>query len=184
MRRLGAWGLSVALWVGAGSVWAGEELGGGGPPPPSSSGNWIGRWFKPGGPAAEKKPAPEPEKPAPEKKPVPQHRPSVAEEATALRHREEAKYFRRLKVCDKLREIADLTNDTALQRRADELEARAWDVYTQRTAHLPASQAVFQSDVQTLKKHLGPGAAAAEPPAGGARPDSARVSRPSAEEGK
>jgi hypothetical protein len=80
------------------------------------------------------------------------------EEAAAQRKVEEEKYLRRLVVCDKLRDIAEAANDSALQRRADELQNRAFEIYKQRTAHYPAAQAVFESDRKTLEKHLGSGA--------------------------
>jgi hypothetical protein len=74
-----------------------------------------------------------------------------------LRAREEAKFLRRWEVCDRLKEIADQTNNPALRRRAEELDARASALYQKRTANLPASQVLFESDQKTLEKHLGVG---------------------------
>jgi hypothetical protein len=56
-----------------------------------------------------------------------------------MRAREETKYLRRLQVCDRLQEIAEDTNNPNLRRRAEELKARAWDLYHKRTAHVPAA---------------------------------------------
>lgn len=85
---------------------------------------------------------------------------SVADEAAAERKREQDTLLRRLAVCDKLTEIAVQTRDVDLQHVAEQLEERAQTAYAQRTAHLPCSNAGrFESDEQTLKKHLGAGAA-------------------------
>lgn len=42
-------------------------------------------------------------------------------------------WMRRVEVCDKLREIAAFNHDDDLRRRADQLEARAWDAYVHKT---------------------------------------------------
>jgi hypothetical protein len=42
-------------------------------------------------------------------------------------------YLRRLEVCDRLRQMAELRGDEELRNRADVLEMRAKDVYVQRT---------------------------------------------------
>jgi hypothetical protein len=94
--------------------------------------------------------------------------PNPMDEAAAQRKVEEGKYLRRLEVCDKLHDIAEAANDSALQRRADELQNRAFEIYKRRTAHCPASRAVFESDRKTLEKHLGSGAPVPATPAGSA----------------
>src|SRR5262249_20733132 len=89
-------------------------------------------------------------------------------EAALLRSQEEAKYLRRLEVCDRLKDIADQTNDADLRRRADDLAGRAENLYMKRTANLPAARAIFESDKKTLDKHLGqpaPGVQRPAPPA-------------------
>jgi hypothetical protein len=53
-------------------------------------------------------------------------------------------------------EIALETNDTELQRLAEQLDERIWALYLQRTAHLPASRAVVENDEQILDRHLKP----------------------------
>jgi hypothetical protein len=64
---------------------------------------------------------------------------TVVEESAVMRAREEAKYLRRLEVCDRLREIAEDTNNPNLRRRAEELKVRAGDLYKKRTARVPAA---------------------------------------------
>lgn len=157
MRRTGAWALGgvalVGLCVGTPLRGAGDEDADAKPAVKSS---WFGR-PQAGAKAAEKKPAAQAEAP---KKPVR----SAQEAAVAERQREEQALLRRLEVCDRLRQVASATSDQELYRLADELTERAQAVYGQRTAHLPASAAAYQSDEQALDRHLGDGAAAS--PAG------------------
>src|SRR5207245_2565264 len=61
----------------------------------------------------------------------------AVDEAAQQRNREEAAYLRRLAVCDKLKQIAYQTNDEKLQRQAEQLDERVWEVYSQRIANLP-----------------------------------------------
>jgi hypothetical protein len=92
-----------------------------------------------------------------EKKPV-----SAPEGAVAVRAKEEAAWIRRLQVCDRLKNLANQNNDDELYRQAEELEQRAWAVYLQRTAHLPASNATSETDEQILDRHLGNRTSAAD----------------------
>jgi hypothetical protein len=46
-------------------------------------------------------------------------------------------FSRRVEVCLRLRQIALDTGNEELQQKAEELEARAWEVYRKQTAHLP-----------------------------------------------
>jgi hypothetical protein len=159
MRKLGTWGLEVALLVAltAAVAFAGE--GAGKSRRFGSGEGLIGKWFS----SREAEPAPKPQ-PKPKKKgekdPAPEEAvkppPNLAEE----RAREEAALLRRLAVCDKLMDIAIRTNDAELLRRAEQLDERARMTYSERTAHLPTSRPVFHSDEQVLDKHLGPGTAA------------------------
>jgi hypothetical protein len=48
------------------------------------------------------------------------------------KQKEDEDYFRRLRVCDRLREIARNTNNDGLERQAHMLEQRAYQVYMQR----------------------------------------------------
>jgi hypothetical protein len=66
--------------------------------------------------------------------------PSKREKEMADIKREQAAYFRRLAVCDQLRDVALKNNDENLRRQAEELEAQASAIYFKQTAHLPASK--------------------------------------------
>lgn len=61
-------------------------------------------------------------------------------------------YLRRLEVCDKLRQIADMRGDEELKNRADVLEMRAKDVYVQRTNPGVAASV----DEEMLERKLAP----------------------------
>jgi hypothetical protein len=93
--------------------------------------------------SASKKPNPEPN--------VAAARPP-GEDSAAVRKREEAAYFRRLNVCDKLKEIGYQTGDAPLQELADQLAQRAFDVYVARVANLPPSRGEGDLDEQLLHK--------------------------------
>lgn len=60
---------------------------------------------------------------------------SNKERAAALQKELDA-YLRRMQVCDRLKEVADETGDTALEQQAELMAQRAWFVYQQRTAQL------------------------------------------------
>jgi hypothetical protein len=90
-----------------------------------------------------------PEKAAPDR-PKQSTSPAAAELA-----REQAAFQRRVAVCDRLREIAIETNDTELDQLAQELNARAWAVYKQRTAKLVAAPRQKDLDEEILDKKLG-----------------------------
>lgn len=111
------------------------------------SGSWLTRWW-PFAKSAPKKP-PQPQAPAGKiEKETP-----AAELPTVVRARETAECLRRVAVCDRLRAIALQANDNELLRKADQLENRAWEVYRQRTAHLPAGDVA--ADQRLLDRHLG-----------------------------
>jgi hypothetical protein len=88
--------------------------------------------------AADKKAAEEAKKADTKKVNKPAPNPLVSaeplNEAFTLLTKEQAKFFRRQKVCLRLRDIAQETNDQELERQADLLEQRAWYIYEQRTA--------------------------------------------------
>jgi glutamine synthetase adenylyltransferase len=90
-------------------------------------------------PTASKTTKPKADAPKKEEKPVL----SVAE-------REEEAYFRRLAVCDRLREVAEETKDEKLRQLADQLQDRAWQLCVRR-ANLDTSTL----DETVLNKHLG-----------------------------
>jgi len=81
-------------------------------------------------------------------------KPSLSPAANALA-REQAAFQRRVAVCDRLREIAIESNNTELDQLAQELNARAWAVYKQRTAKLEAAPVEKDLDEQIIDKKLG-----------------------------
>jgi hypothetical protein len=156
MRMLGAGAVTLALLLGLSPAFAASDDGPGGDDNSKgqSGGSWLSRWLAPPAKTPEKPPIPKDVKKIQTDKDDHGKGPTSMEEAAAYRAREQAKYFRRSSVCDKLKEIADATNNPALRKRAEELDARAWDVYTQRTARLPSSGVQFESDSKTLEKHF------------------------------
>jgi hypothetical protein len=80
---------------------------------------------------------------------------AAAAPATTEQDRQEAALWRRIDVCDKLRQIALETNNNELDQLAQELDARARAVYTQRTARLKTPAQATDVDEQILDKKLG-----------------------------
>jgi hypothetical protein len=156
----------------------------------------FGRWF--GGDKAEaKKPAAKDAKPAiPPADVKLAHKPedtstlqsvrdgAAGRQSAAERVREEAAFFRRQAVCDELRAVALQTNDETLYRQADELEKRAYALYVKRVGNRAASAGAFESDEQTLAKHLGPNAARSGRPDAERAAGKDKTSRATATEGK
>jgi hypothetical protein len=60
--------------------------------------------------------------------------------------------LRRMEVCDRLRMVALQTNNEELMRQADELEARAREIYRRHTAQLPISAQSLETPAQTTDK--------------------------------
>ena len=79
----------------------------------------------------------------------------AVEAARLTREREAAAYLRRQMVCDKLIEIADLTKDEALRRKAEVLAERAYTLYQQRTAAGPASDLDGQAKLLDASQQRG-----------------------------
>jgi hypothetical protein len=164
MRKVGAWGLEVALVVAlsAAAAGAGEE-----PPlyndpaPPARTSTQrkglLDALFAPKPKPPEKKASSKSDSEATTKTASPSKPANQVDGAVAERRREEAAFLRREAVCDRLLEIAVQTNDQDLLHRAEQLRERSWTAYTERTAHLSGSKAVFESDEQILNKHLGDG---------------------------
>jgi hypothetical protein len=96
---------------------------------PGAGGNWFTRLFSSGAKPEVKK--------ADEKKKT-EPAVSAVEAAAAARVREDIILNRRNQACWKLREIAVRTGDSALLRKADELEERANELFFQRMADLTA----------------------------------------------
>ncbi len=89
------------------------------------------RWV--GAPAEKPKPPPPlPTTPAASKR--------ASETAGALRAQEEANLLRRLAVCDRLVQLALETNDDALEKEADRLQAKAQKVFRERCEALAAGR--------------------------------------------
>src|SRR5260370_10359239 len=81
-------------------------------------------------------------------------KPNLSPAASALA-REQAAFQRRGAVCDRLREIGIESNNSELDQLAQELNARAWAVYKQRTAKLEAAPKEKDHDEPILDKKIG-----------------------------
>jgi hypothetical protein len=120
MRRLWASGAVLALGL-AGVVAAADDD----PPPPPQSG-----WGAHGVYRHKDKP---PEKPPEKEKPAVED----VKPQTSNRERELNALARRLAICDRLRAIAQETNDTELEHQADGLERRIHTLFQQRANRMP-----------------------------------------------
>ena len=161
MRRLAISGVGVAaIWLSVAPALAGWE-----PPPrpkPPAAGSapeeQPGLFQRLFGPAA--KPAKTTYDPTPKQAAATASRPATAARPAAAPaepasdfDKDQRTYLRRLAVCDKLREIARESNDEELNRRADQLEQRAWSACMQRSGPMPVDDSV---DDRILEKHLAP----------------------------
>src|SRR6185437_17020064 len=141
MRRVGAWGMATALMVGLGmAAAAAAEPDSDVLTSPAKSG-WWSSWFG--------------EKPKPkhkvEKKTIAEEPPALpnpAEMGVVEQKRQMNAVLRRMEVCDRLRMVALQSGNEDLMRQADELEARAREVYRQQTAHLPAAALPHEADTK------------------------------------
>jgi hypothetical protein len=77
---------------------------------------------------------------------------STAEAAAAEQQRQMNAVLRRMEVCDRLRMVALQTGNEELMRQADELEARAREIYRRHTAQLPLSTSSGDVSVKTTEK--------------------------------
>ncbi len=122
MRKRIAWALAagLALGVTASTVFADDD------PPPAPKAAPPSGWA---GPFKDwNKPAP---KPQPKKaEPPPPPKPTLTDKVQAARYKEQADLLRRMAICDKLKEIAERTNDPELARKAEQLEERANSLYS------------------------------------------------------
>ena len=136
MRRPGV-GMTAAVLAAAlaASAAAAQSADGDLRSMPAKQPMWWDGWFA--APAAKPAPPPKPDAAKPDAakpdaaKPMPG--PTPAETAAAARKRELAVFLRRQEVCDRLQQIAVQNGDTEMERRVDELNARAWLIYQQRT---------------------------------------------------
>jgi hypothetical protein len=101
----------------------------------------------PGRIEAKKKQAEEKSIAAKEAKDKEPPRPKPAEAASAIQQ-ETNKALRRAAVCDRLREIADETNDPELARQADILESRIWALCEQRIATVREPRGSMAADAE------------------------------------
>jgi hypothetical protein len=128
-----------------------------------SFGNWFGQDKK----TPEQKPptnADSGKSTKPSKKNTPKkdssgEEPATVEAPAPPRALEEAALLRRQDVCDRLAEIAVVTNNAELANLAERLKQRAWEVYTRRTAHLPTvtQAANYDLDEALMNKESRPG---------------------------
>src|SRR5262249_39147652 len=125
MRRLGTgvWAAAV-LGMAVAAASAQKPAGGKGSPPADTGSTW-GKLFGNGD---------KPDRVEEVKPEAPTGGPSPAESATREQARQRNAYLRRMLVCDRLRQIAQETNDADLERQADELQEQAWAVYQKHTA--------------------------------------------------
>jgi hypothetical protein len=148
MRKLGSWG-TAALIVGLGMTVARAEEPQGDSRPTAARNSWWSGWFgdkpaaKPKDRGKEEKASPSEDKPAP---------PNPSESAAVEQKRQMNAYLRRVEVCLRLRQIAEDTGNAELQRQAEEMDARAWEIYRQQTARLPISDTAADRESMTLSK--------------------------------
>jgi hypothetical protein len=168
MRRTTATGAAALLMLGLAAASAPAQEADGdyhSAPPPRV--NWLSGWFGWGGaPAYRKPPAPPAEGPAAKPTPVEAARVETEQEWKAL--------WRRVDACARLMEIAHQNNDEALARRAEEMSARAFEIYNQRTSRLAGAPA-FTSDEAALDKRLSGGGPNLLAPPGQGGPDGRAV---------
>jgi hypothetical protein len=121
--------MAAALVMGLGmSVASAQEPDGDLKPTNAKGGWWVGEKPRYKGGADKKAKTPVEDKPA---------LPSPAEVAALEQERQMNAVLRRVEVCLRLRQVALDTGNDELQRQAEELEMRAWEVYRKQTAHLP-----------------------------------------------
>jgi hypothetical protein len=170
MRGKWIWGMGLTALLGMGlAAYAvraddGDDDDSKPAPKKTSSGiHWL--WYVPGFDSkkpAEQKPDPKPEKPEKpaDKPPKPASRP-IPDAPEKVRAREQAAWIRRQQVCDRLKEIAEKSNDQELLQTVDTLEQRSWNLYLQRTANLPAGRVNQDSDEEIIDRKVGLGPAGA-----------------------
>jgi len=143
MRRVGSWGMAAALVMGLGTVAAAGPLDGDSKSsPPGLLSSLFADKSKTKAKAAADKAALVEEKPAA----------NTVETLAAEQQKQMNAILRRMEVCDRLRMVALQTSNEELMRQADELEARAREIYRRQTAHLPISAQSLETPAQTADK--------------------------------
>ncbi len=125
-----------SIWVGV--VLLAIQMPAAGAEEKKPAGNWFTRLFHKSSPAPAKQEA---------------KNQAVAPEAQPILAR--SALFRRLSVCDKLRQVSLQTNDNDLERKADMIEARAWEEYNQEINRVAQSRSTLDPSEQILDRHLG-----------------------------
>lgn len=69
-----------------------------------------------------------------------------------MRAQEEANFLRRLAVIDRIRQIAVESNDEAMERQADTLQAKAQKVFKERCEAIAAGRDLVRVDAREVKK--------------------------------
>jgi hypothetical protein len=146
MRHRNVWAAGLALGLGMGMV--GLALG---QEPARSGPGLLDRLFTSAPPPLVHSDLPDAKKK--QDGPAAAPRPRVSREQ-ALRD-----FYRRMEVCDKLRQIADINGDDELKNRADVLEMRAKDIYVQRTnqgSALSAEEQILERNLVPAGRNLTP----------------------------
>lgn len=161
MRRIGGWRIVVALLLGLGTVLPVLAADPSDDEEAARQGWHWAPWIQKK--IDRSKPPPKPKKPAakppkePEKKAAAPSKPApVVDEGSVEREREEKAFLRRVAVCDQLMKIAQEAHDQQLERKAQQLNERAWALYSERIAQLPASGA-YDPDVQVFERQFNAG---------------------------
>jgi hypothetical protein len=113
--------------------------------PPSKGGVWFNGWFDTKPKEQGLKPGTRQKEDLAKEAEVQKHN-TDAEDTGTQRAREQARYLRRLAVCDQLKLIAVQKKDDLLLVQAEQLESRAQAIYNQRLAQMPASKAGASTD--------------------------------------
>jgi hypothetical protein len=116
-------------------------------PKAAPKGNWFTRLF-----VSEKK-EPDPKKIEVKKEPGP----SLEE----LHARAKSELLRRQLICVRLREIAEETHDAELQRKADQLDQRAFEIYLEKTGAPSRTPVMLPEDEAFPRPRSGAAAPAA-----------------------
>src|SRR5262249_44250695 len=146
MRRIGIWGLTAALLVGASGLVAfaadddDKEFIRPKPIRYRHSNGVLEQLFHDDGKPVDKKAPSDSDKKITKRtdkkadKPVAK---ASASEPASERGKEEATWVRRVDACAAIKRIAEETNDLELLDLAEKLDERAWTIYQERTARLP-----------------------------------------------
>jgi hypothetical protein len=160
MRKLMAWGFSAALLVATGASVraAGEDEDTAMPARPAIRWSpWAARVLGiDQNPQPKPKPSQKSKKETAKKTEAISKKVPVTDDGVVARAREETAFLRRLEACDKLTEIAISNNDTVLLRRAEELNRRIWETYSQLTGQSVEPAGNFESDEAAIERLLGP----------------------------